>query len=281
MAFTSGNANGSAITNYQYNLNGGSFVSMATITSPFSITGLSTGILYAITLQAINSNGTSTASSSVSTTTTIPITPPISYYQLSSNTTDTGSSPNNGFSGSVGYDTYYSKTGLSLYRSNTSQLVLNSGLSISTGFTMSFWFANVGSTVNVNWLMKNGSSLILIALEFDSYLNSVVNFSSVWFPPKYQTFASGTVSNSQWHHVVLVFTNTGLTFYVDANSLTATTVGGTLSAFLFSASGNYLIFDRTTNTSTNNTAFRNLGFYNYQLTSANVSTLYAQGLSST
>jgi hypothetical protein len=85
MAFTAGNANGSAITNYQYNLNGGAFVSIGTITSPFNITGLTTGTSYSITLQAINANGTSPASGAVSSTTAISST----LYDLTAMTNST------------------------------------------------------------------------------------------------------------------------------------------------------------------------------------------------
>jgi hypothetical protein len=280
LSWTAGASNGSAITNYQYSFdNGTTYTSLNSTTSPFTITGLTNGTSYTIVLREQNSVGYSSNSASVTFT---PNLLPVSYYQLSSNSTDTGSNPNSGVSGTtITYNTYYSKTGLSIYQTSSNfQMVLNPLLSITTGFSISFWLANVGSSLSINMLLKNSSNLILMALEFNSILNSTFNFSTTWGPTKSQTFASGTVSNSAWHHVVLVFTNTGITFYVDASSLTATTNGAPISTFSFSTTGNYLMFDRAASL-TQNTAFRNFGFYNLVLTSTNVGTIYSAGLSST
>jgi hypothetical protein len=70
IAFTAGANNGAAITDYEYSLNGGTYTSAGTTTSPFTITGLSGRTTYAVTIKARNSVGLSTASSSLSATTT-------------------------------------------------------------------------------------------------------------------------------------------------------------------------------------------------------------------
>jgi len=70
VAFTAGADNGAAITDYEYSLNGGSYTSAGTTTSPFTITGLSGRTAYSVTIKAKNSTGLSTASSSLSATTT-------------------------------------------------------------------------------------------------------------------------------------------------------------------------------------------------------------------
>lgn len=70
VAFTAGANNGAAITDYEYSLNGGSYVSAGTTSSPFTITGLSGRAAYSVTLKARNTVGLSTASSSLSATTT-------------------------------------------------------------------------------------------------------------------------------------------------------------------------------------------------------------------
>jgi hypothetical protein len=70
IAFTAGATGGSAITDYEYSLNGGAYISAGTTTSPFTITGLSGRTSYSVTIKAKNSVGLGTASSSVSTTTT-------------------------------------------------------------------------------------------------------------------------------------------------------------------------------------------------------------------
>lgn len=70
VAFTAGANNGAAITDYEYSLNGGSYISTGTTTSPFTITGLNGRTSYSVTLKARNSSGLSAASSSLSATTT-------------------------------------------------------------------------------------------------------------------------------------------------------------------------------------------------------------------
>jgi len=70
ISFTAGANNGAAITDYEYSLNGGSYTSAGTTTSPFTITGLSGRTAYSVTIKARNSAGLSTASSSLSATTT-------------------------------------------------------------------------------------------------------------------------------------------------------------------------------------------------------------------
>lgn len=70
VAFTAGANGGASITDYEYSLNGGTYVSAATTISPFTISGLSGRTSYSVTLKARNSVGLSSASGSLSATTT-------------------------------------------------------------------------------------------------------------------------------------------------------------------------------------------------------------------
>jgi len=76
---------GSAITGYNYSLNDGAYISTSFITSPITITGLTNGISYNITLQAVNIEGISAASSSVTVT---PVTVPGAPTNLSAKSGD-------------------------------------------------------------------------------------------------------------------------------------------------------------------------------------------------
>jgi len=70
--FTQPSNGGSAILNYQYSLNSGSSwtsFSPSVTTSPASITGLTPGQTYSITIRAVNAIGTSNASNTVTQTT--------------------------------------------------------------------------------------------------------------------------------------------------------------------------------------------------------------------
>jgi uncharacterized delta-60 repeat protein len=70
ISFTAGADNGATITDYEYSLNGGSYISAGTTSSPFTITGLSGRTAYSVALKARNSSGLSAASSSLSAITT-------------------------------------------------------------------------------------------------------------------------------------------------------------------------------------------------------------------
>jgi hypothetical protein len=76
ISFTSGSNGGSAITNYQYSLDGTIYTpfSPAVPTSPVEVTGLSNGISYTVYLAAINSMGAG-AAASVTQTPNPPIAP--------------------------------------------------------------------------------------------------------------------------------------------------------------------------------------------------------------
>ena len=68
--FTANSNGGAAITDYEYSLNGGSYISAGTTTSPFTILGLNGRTSYSVTIKAKNSVGLSSASSSLDVTTT-------------------------------------------------------------------------------------------------------------------------------------------------------------------------------------------------------------------
>ena len=70
IAFTAGASFGASITNYEYSINGGSYVALspADSTSPIAISGLTNGTAYSIRLKAISSRGSGAASTIVSVT---------------------------------------------------------------------------------------------------------------------------------------------------------------------------------------------------------------------
>lgn len=70
ITFTAGSDNGTPITNYKYSTDGVNYTALspADATSPITITGLTNGTTYNITLKAVNAFGDSVASTSVSVT---------------------------------------------------------------------------------------------------------------------------------------------------------------------------------------------------------------------
>ena len=70
ISFTAGFAGSASITDYEYSLNGGSYISANSTSSPFTISGLSGRSTYTINIKARNSVGLGSASASLSTKTT-------------------------------------------------------------------------------------------------------------------------------------------------------------------------------------------------------------------
>lgn len=87
IAFTAGDNGGSSITNYQYSINGGSYVALspASAISPITITGLANNTTYQVTLQAINSVGAGGSSAAVSASTFSSPQPPVGLFSTAGN----------------------------------------------------------------------------------------------------------------------------------------------------------------------------------------------------
>jgi predicted RNA-binding protein with TRAM domain len=68
IAFTAGADGGASISNYEYQLDGGSWTALSPAdgTSPVTIPGLTNGTTYSVKLRAVNTAGAGTASSAVS-----------------------------------------------------------------------------------------------------------------------------------------------------------------------------------------------------------------------
>jgi hypothetical protein len=76
--FTAGGTGGSPITNYQYSVDGIAFIDFdpVQLSSPLTISGLTNGVQYNVSIKAVNEIGVSDASNSISATPVAPVAPP-------------------------------------------------------------------------------------------------------------------------------------------------------------------------------------------------------------
>lgn len=88
VAFTAGANGGSAITNYKYSTDGTTYTALspASTTSPFTISGLTNGTSYSVTIKAVNAIGDSVASNAVNGT---PVAPASASSSSTTSTTTT------------------------------------------------------------------------------------------------------------------------------------------------------------------------------------------------
>jgi hypothetical protein len=77
VAYIAGLNDGSPITNYKYSVDGINYVALnpATTNSPFTISGLTNGSTYSVTIKAVNEDGDSPASNALTGTPIAPMTP--------------------------------------------------------------------------------------------------------------------------------------------------------------------------------------------------------------
>jgi hypothetical protein len=95
VAFTPGTDGGSAITNYKYSVDGTNYVALnpATTTSPFTISDLTNGTTYSVTIKAVNAIGDSPASNAVTGSPTAPITSTVAPTTTTPTTAVTTTTP--------------------------------------------------------------------------------------------------------------------------------------------------------------------------------------------
>ena len=89
ISFTAGADGGSPITNYKYSIDGTNYIALnpAAVTSPFTISGLTNGTTYTVTIKAVNAVGDSVASNAVTATPVAPAATPNAPNNTSAPTT--------------------------------------------------------------------------------------------------------------------------------------------------------------------------------------------------
>ena len=149
ISFTPGADNGSPITNYEYSLDGINYTALdpADATSPITITGLTNGTEYSITLRALNDSGAGAVSGSGSVTAGLPTAPQIintdygdSEAYISVSVADDGGSSITGYTATC-TDGATEYTGTS-----TTSLITVSGLTNGVGYSCSVTATNAVGT---------------------------------------------------------------------------------------------------------------------------------------
>lgn len=178
--FTAGADGGSAITNYEYSLNSGTFVALSptdTI-SPIKVSGLTNGTLYTIQLRAITGGGASEASNSLTITPVAPSTATAQlYYDPSNPSSYSGSGTTISNVGSYG-PLNGTLTGGVSYISGTASGVLDFN---GTNGYISFPTYNFGNTITITgWVYPRSTSNINTLLANAGANQATNGFKTAW-----------------------------------------------------------------------------------------------------
>ena len=152
VAFTAPASNGgSAITQYKYRLDNGSYVTLPGLSSPFTITGLTNGTSYGLVMTTVNAAGESVASSSVSFTPAIgPSTPVIQSITASNQSISVSFTANNGGSELTGLQYYLNDASMGVTIATTTSPLVISGLTNGTAYRVKFSVSNAKGTSSVS-----------------------------------------------------------------------------------------------------------------------------------
>jgi hypothetical protein len=154
IAFTApSNDGGSAITNYEFNLNGGAFTALspADAATPVTITGLSAGTTYTVTLRAVNILGSGPASTGLSVTAQAALN--VQYLVIAGG--GGGTNEISGGGGAGGYRT--SATGQTSGRNSSTESAL--ALAVSTNYTVTVGGGGATGTSGSNSVFSTITSI--------------------------------------------------------------------------------------------------------------------------
>jgi len=199
VSFTPAFNGGRAITNYKYSTDGTTYTALspAQATSPVTITGLTNGVTYTLYLEAVNVNGSSTASSSTSVT----------LYRNGSIS----------FSGSGQYLTVASCTALSM---STGNFTIEGWVNVAN-FTVGNWSAGSGGYAEVIQ-MNNGTGYLAVEVGQAGGWRIRYNVGAAAGPNSPQT--GGTITAGTWYHFAMVRNANALTLYVNGASVCSATL---------------------------------------------------------
>jgi titin len=150
--FTEPTSNGgSTITQYNYRLNGGLSVALTELTSPFSITGLTNGTSYTLTMSAVNAAGESVASVASATfiPSTVPTTPVIQSISAGNQQISVSFTVDNGGSALTSLE-YSLNDASNVSMGQTASPLVISGLANGTAYRVQIRVSNTNGTTDMS-----------------------------------------------------------------------------------------------------------------------------------
>ena len=233
------NAGSVSVTDYTYSLNGGADISANTTTSPITITGLTNGTTYSVSIKAVNNLGSSSASNELSATPiTVPSAPTINSLTAGNLQISVAFTPSDSSGGSVITTYQYSLNGGAVVNANTttSPFVIT-GLTAGTNYSVILVATNAaGNSSNSNSLSATPYTTPSKPIISVSASSSSIVINSITSNANYSDITDYKYSLNGGSYVsiginTLPYTITGLTpgdgFYV---TVKATNVAGDSSA---------------------------------------------------
>ena len=175
---------GSEITQYKYRLNGGSAVALDGSESPFTISGLTNGTSYTLTMTAVNAAGESDASASSSEfiPSTVPTTPLIQSITASNQSISVGFTVNNGGSALTSLEYSLNDASNVSIQTTASPLVID-GLTNGTAYRVQLRVSNANGSTDMSEYSAYATPVTIPTAPSITGIQSGNQFIEVSFSP--------------------------------------------------------------------------------------------------
>jgi hypothetical protein len=156
----------------------------------------------------------------------------------------------------------------------------DSSLQITGAMTVSYWFKGLSANASATGVGKLGNNGTRGFALTRTNGNAIYFFIAPTASSLVSAVATPTLSNTQWYHLVGVYTpSTSMVIYLNGVPLTSTQTGS-VPASQYNGSNNLQIGNRGDNSAWFNGEISNVAIWNTNLSAAEITSIYNQGVPS-